>query len=83
MHRGPSQVVNIGWVPPSTGCLKLNVDGARNSGVLTTTGGLIRDDFGNWVRGFHRVMPCSDGDLKFFGFVTLFWGQNYGLLEMV
>lgn len=53
------QVVHIGLSPSSTGCFKLNVDGARNSDGLSTAGGLIRDANGKWVQGFQQVIGCG------------------------
>ncbi|CAL1413606.1 unnamed protein product [Linum trigynum] len=43
----------IGWKPPASGWMKLNTDGAArmNSGVATT-GGILRNSFGDWRGGF-------------------------------
>ncbi|KAK9993617.1 hypothetical protein SO802_023320 [Lithocarpus litseifolius] len=45
----------IRWEKPELGWLKLNTDGSSNGVVGTAAGGgLIRDEFGNWVIGFSR-----------------------------
>lgn len=46
--------VEIGWVSPEVGWVKLNVDEAcRNDGKIAGCGGLIHDSSGNWVIGFN------------------------------
>ncbi|KAH1083469.1 hypothetical protein J1N35_023230 [Gossypium stocksii] len=45
--------VRIKWCPPNSGWVKINIDGASNSdGNRSTTAGVIRDSYGNWVAGF-------------------------------
>ncbi|KAF7840012.1 reverse transcriptase [Senna tora] len=48
-----SVILNINWNPPTVGWWKLNSDGAcsGNPGPFAI-GGIIRDHFGNWVKGF-------------------------------
>ncbi|XVF08796.1 hypothetical protein REPUB_Repub07fG0034100 [Reevesia pubescens] len=43
----------IHWIKPSTGEVKMNVDGSFNGhSNIATAGGLLRDDNGNWIFGF-------------------------------
>lgn len=45
----------VGWVLPPTGKFKLNTDGSFDLSLKSgKMGGLIRDDKGQWVIGFHR-----------------------------
>ena len=46
---------------PDPGWLKFNTDGSLNGSVGTAVGGgLIRDEFGNWVIGFSRKIGRTD-----------------------
>ena len=60
---------------PSAGWMKLNTDRASNN-VLGAAGegGLIRDDKGNWVRGFSRKLG------KVNSFMAEIWALRDGLL---
>ena len=60
-----------GWSPPRVGWFKLNTDGARKTNSsLATTGGLLRDHFGDWVAGFlANIGVCSDLSAKLWGVV--------------
>jgi len=43
----------IQWFPPPEGWVKLNVDGAsKGNPGLAGAGGLLRGQYGNWIRGF-------------------------------
>ena len=45
----------VRWEKPSSGWMKLNTDGTANTSLGSTGGGgLIRDEWGNWVLGFSR-----------------------------
>ncbi|KAM5549518.1 hypothetical protein ABKV19_000773 [Rosa sericea] len=45
--------VALKWLKPANGWVKLNVDGARsNLHGNIGAGGVIRDQFGNWINGF-------------------------------
>lgn len=45
----------VGCVPPRMGFAKLNTDGAFSQTTgKTSTGGILRDHYGNWIGGFHR-----------------------------
>ena len=48
-------VKQASWEKPDPGWIKLNTDGSLSGSVGTAAGGgLIRDEFGNWVIGFSR-----------------------------
>lgn len=45
----------VRWEKPSSGWMKLNTDGTANTSLGSAGGGgLIRDEWGNWVLGFSR-----------------------------
>ncbi|KAH7846405.1 hypothetical protein Vadar_013667 [Vaccinium darrowii] len=61
--------------PPPPGSFKLNTDGGfKGSLVQATGGGLIRDDKGNWIVGFHRSFRALQG------LEAEFWALRDGLL---
>ncbi|XP_039007858.1 uncharacterized protein LOC120135702 [Hibiscus syriacus] len=49
------------WRPPCAGIVKINADGAVNQNSMeTASGGVLRDNFGNWMSGYHRdISRCS------------------------
>ncbi|KAL4325829.1 hypothetical protein GQ457_11G022230 [Hibiscus cannabinus] len=49
------------WLPSPRGWVKVNVDGAvGDSPVMATSGGVIRDEAGEWLLGFaHSIGSCS------------------------
>ncbi|KAH7845274.1 hypothetical protein Vadar_000239 [Vaccinium darrowii] len=68
-------VVMIKWLHPPPGSFKLNTDGAfKGSLGQATGGGLIRDDKGNWIVGFHRSFRALQG------LEAEFWALRDGLL---
>lgn len=62
LNKGPSMTsIHIAWQRPSTGWVKINVDGvvAKRSGHAAC-GGLICSAQGSWLGGFkHRVGSSS------------------------
>lgn len=44
--------VSVRWHPPPLGTFKLNSDGSYHQG-LAACGGLISDDHGRFIKGFH------------------------------
>ena len=45
----------VRWEKPSSGWMKLNMDGSSNASLGSAGGGiLIRDEWGNWILGFTR-----------------------------
>ena len=43
------------WTKPEFGWVKLNVDGSlRENPISTSYQGLICDEFGEWIAGFHK-----------------------------
>ena len=45
----------VRWEKPSSGWMKLNTDETANTSLGSAGGGgLIRDEWGNWVLGFSR-----------------------------
>ncbi|KAK9148919.1 hypothetical protein Scep_007676 [Stephania cephalantha] len=68
--RGPFPV-HKGWIKLEEGWLKSNTDGVRPLERKTTAGGLIRNDRGGWVRGFHHALgSCSVLDAELWGVLT-------------
>ncbi|KAF7818437.1 reverse transcriptase [Senna tora] len=50
---GQPYILNVKWHPPNVGWWKLNCDGACSGNLGPfAIGGLIRDNLGNWVKGF-------------------------------
>ena len=45
---------SIRWEKPRAGWLTLNTDGSAGSNSGPGGGGLLRDENGNWVKGFAR-----------------------------
>ena len=67
-------VKQVSWEKPDPGWLKLNTDGSLSGSVGTTAGGgLIRDEFGNWVIGFSRKIGRIDS------FIAELWALRDGL----
>lgn len=64
-----SIVKRVRWEKPPRGWAKLNTDGASfgNPG-LTSCGGIVRDEHGNWVDGFSRKIGITSG------FMVELWG---------
>ncbi|GKV06468.1 hypothetical protein SLEP1_g18364 [Rubroshorea leprosula] len=51
----PKNTISVGWVPPSSGFVKLNSDGsALGNPGMAGAGGLLRDHLGRWIIGFSR-----------------------------
>ncbi|GLT63422.1 hypothetical protein SLA2020_359880 [Shorea laevis] len=56
-HIRPSSECLVGWDPPPSGFVKLNVDGsARGSPGPSAVGGCCRDTSGNWLFGFNQQL---------------------------
>lgn len=70
---GTSKVqMQIHWLPPHAGSLKLNTDGAaKGIDGSAGCGGLVRDETGRWVAGFTRNL----------GSCTAFKAEAWGLLD--
>lgn len=48
-----SKRIVVKWQAPPNGVFKVNVDGASNGSLRrAAVGGVVRDDGGNWIRGF-------------------------------
>ena len=65
----------IKWEKPINGWRKLNVDGAfmGNPGMVGG-GGILRDEEGNWLRGFARRIGIANS------FTTELWALYDGLM---
>ena len=64
----------VSWEKPELGWFKLNTDGSsRGSTGLTASGGLIRDEGGNWVIGFSRKIGRTNS------FAAEMWALRDGL----
>ncbi|KAK9023539.1 hypothetical protein V6N11_003757 [Hibiscus sabdariffa] len=57
----------VAWCPPSTGSMKMNVDGVRRvTDGVACCGGVLLDSNGVWLAGFSKyVDKCSALDYKF------------------
>ena len=67
-------VKQVRWEKPDPGWFKVNTDKSLSGSIGTTAGGgLIRDEFGNWVIGFSRKIGRTDS------FVVELWALRYGL----
>ncbi|KAH7849667.1 hypothetical protein Vadar_021159 [Vaccinium darrowii] len=65
----------VKWHRPSSSFFKLNTDGAFKKDLgQATGGGLIRDEEGNWIIGFHRHLRASQS------LEAEFWALRDGLL---
>lgn len=66
--------INVMWIPPSSGWLKLNTDGAsKTSSDRSGCGGLLRGPDGQWIHGFATQLGfCS-------AYVAELWGVYEGL----
>ncbi|XP_019199802.1 PREDICTED: uncharacterized protein LOC109193400 [Ipomoea nil] len=50
----------ISWTKPPPGWLKLNVDGSYRRNGLASCGGVLRDENGDWCKGFaYNIGRCS------------------------
>ncbi|XP_027348341.1 uncharacterized protein LOC113859873 [Abrus precatorius] len=63
----------VKWIPPSHGHLKINVDGSVNADKgLAGFGGLILNDKGSFIAGFHgSTPPCTPLVAELW---AIFWG---------
>ena len=67
-------VKQVRWEKPDPGWFKVNTDKSLSGSIGTIAGGgLIRDEFGNWVIGFSRKIGRTDS------FVVELWALRYGL----
>ncbi|MBA0631141.1 hypothetical protein Godav_003160, partial [Gossypium davidsonii] len=54
---GVNQGIRVKWHPPSSGWVKINVDGSSNmNGHYLMVGGVVRDSTGNWLEGFKKYI---------------------------
>ena len=68
-------VVEVGWVKPPMGWVKLNTDGsAIGSMGCAGGGGVIRNHEGQWLRGYARLLGCSNSC------IAELWALRDGLL---
>ncbi|KAF7836853.1 putative disease resistance protein RGA3 [Senna tora] len=60
---------NLKWEPPPLGWLKINTDGSASESLgLAGCGGIIRDNKGLWMGGFHSFIgSCSSLDAELWG----------------
>lgn len=61
------------WEKPSSGWMKLNMDGSAESSGITGGGGLVRDDNGTWVFDFARNIGNASS------FTAELWALHDGL----
>ena len=67
-------VKQVKWEKPNLGWVKLNTDRSLSGSIgIAAGGGLIRDEFGNWVIGFSRKIGRTDS------FVAEIWSLWDGL----
>lgn len=64
----------VSWKYPQAGWLKINTDGAsKGNPGLASSGGVIRDESGNWCVGFSLNIGICSAPL------AELWGVYYGL----
>ena len=72
--RKDGQVVQVKWLKPAEGWLKLNTDGAVvNSSGQSRCGNLLRDSAGQWVVGFAKTISVSSS------IIVELWALREGL----
>lgn len=71
---GVTETRLLSWKPPEPGWVKVNTDGAsRGNPGLATSGGVIRNEEGDWCGGFAvNIGVCSAP-------LAEIWGVYYGL----
>ena len=59
-HVKSKTKIQVRWLPPPFSWMKLNSDGSSmgNPG-LAGGGGLIRNENGEWVKGYARAIGCA------------------------
>ncbi|KAK2360500.1 Polynucleotidyl transferase, ribonuclease H superfamily protein [Trifolium repens] len=68
------QQVSVAWLPPPSGWVVLNSDGATRTNDKTAgCGGVLRDDRGMWLVGFAKAL----GDTT--AYMAELWGIYEGL----
>lgn len=50
----PPSRIDAGWIKSDPGWVKVKVNGAVSSSLVSSCGGVIRDAEGKWVKGFSR-----------------------------
>jgi hypothetical protein len=67
----------VNWTPPPDGCVKLNIDGSCGASGDIGSGGLLRDNKGNWIAGFSS--NDGQGDELF----AVLFGVYHGLMLVI
>lgn len=68
-------IKQVRWEKPISGWVKLNTDGSANTSTGSAGGGgLIRDEWGNWILGFSRKIRKANS------FMAETWALGDGLL---
>ena len=59
-HKKTRTRIQVRWLPPPINWLKLNSDGlSMGNHGLVGGGGLIRNEIGEWVKGYARAIGCA------------------------
>ena len=69
-------VVQLHWIAPTYGVCKINTDGSRKSasGFICGAGGLLRDNYGAWIKGFSVNLGVGSVlEAELWG---IFWGLH-------
>jgi hypothetical protein len=66
-----SSIVQVKWLPPLEGWVKLNTDGSCQEGGRIGCGGVIRGSDGEWLGGY----------AKFIGYGNAYLAELWGVLE--
>ena len=68
-------VKRIRWEKPFAGWMKLNIDGSVFGSLgVAGCGGVIRDDYGQWISGFTKRIGITNS------FIAELWGLREGLI---
>ncbi|EOY31223.1 Uncharacterized protein TCM_038187 [Theobroma cacao] len=79
--------ISVGWSPPITGGIALNVDGAfKKSQRKAAAAGVLRDEHGNWLCGFSmKLEKCSAFRAELWGIfkgLSLAWELGYRNIDL-
>ncbi|MCI26318.1 putative non-LTR retroelement reverse transcriptase [Trifolium medium] len=79
-------VLDVHWMPPNSGWVIINTDGAVKDGNVAGCGGLIRGEDGSWICGFTKGLGvCTPYVVELWGAsegLRLAWNRGYRRVEL-